>query len=180
MASFIVRSVAKPVSADANNPRTVTNNGYNTVYYGDADVDNGDTAVTIGNSVTLTGTKYFVSAGTSNLSVLEPDTVDAGEIAASAVTTAKIADSAVTAAKLGLTKTTYTQTYSTASATVPNATASSVATTGASNSSPYGYTGAAQADAIVTALNATIVDVANVKKVVTQIIDDLQLNNAAG
>jgi hypothetical protein len=69
---------------------------------------------------------------------------------------------------------TYTQTYSTASRTVPAATASAVATTGATNSSPYGFTGAAQADALVAAVNANEVDILNVKKVVTAIIDDLQ------
>lgn len=69
--------------------------------------------------------------------------------------------------------TAYTQTFSTAARTVPAATAAAVATTAATNSSPYGYA-QAQADAIVTALNATIVDVDALKKVVNSIIDDLQ------
>lgn len=68
----------------------------------------------------------------------------------------------------------YTQTYATASKTHSNPTAAAIATTGASNSSPYGYTTAAQADAIVTAVNALVADVANVKQVLNSVIDDLQ------
>lgn len=72
------------------------------------------------------------------------------------------------------TQSTYTQTYSTADTTVANATVAAVATTGATNSSPYGYSGATQADAIPVAINALAADVLQLKKVVTQIIDDLQ------
>ena len=67
----------------------------------------------------------------------------------------------------------FTQTYSTATRTHSNPTASSVATTAATNISPYGYA-QAQADAIVTAVNALIVDVANVKQVLNALIDDQQ------
>lgn len=74
----------------------------------------------------------------------------------------------------------YTQTYSTASKTVPAATQAAVATTGASNSSPYGYTGAAQADAIVAAVNAAGADILALKKVVTALIDDLQALGLVG
>ena len=71
--------------------------------------------------------------------------------------------------------TAYTQTYSTADKTHANPTGVSVATTAATNSSPFGYTGAAQADAIVTNLNAAIVDLADIKQLVNSVIDDLQL-----
>lgn len=74
---------------------------------------------------------------------------------------------------------TYTQTYSTAVATVANNTSAAVATTAATNVAPYGYA-QAQADAIVTAVNALQADVDNVKKVVNKIIDDLQANNLVG
>jgi hypothetical protein len=67
----------------------------------------------------------------------------------------------------------YTQTYSTATRTHANPTAVAVATTAATNSSPYGFA-QAQADAIVTAVNALVVDVAGVKQVLNSVIDDLQ------
>lgn len=70
--------------------------------------------------------------------------------------------------------TTYVQTYSTAAATVPAATVVAVATTGATITTPYGYVGAAQADAIPVAINALAADVLALKKVITQLIDDLQ------
>jgi hypothetical protein len=68
----------------------------------------------------------------------------------------------------------YTQTYSTASKTVPNATVAAVSTTGSSQVTPYGYTTSAQADAIPTAINALAADVLALKKVITALIDDLQ------
>lgn len=68
----------------------------------------------------------------------------------------------------------YTQTYSTATKTHSNPTASAISTTGSTNVTPFGYTTAAQADAIVAAINALIVDVANTKQVVNAIIDDQQ------
>lgn len=70
--------------------------------------------------------------------------------------------------------TAYTQTYSTADTTVAAATAAAVGTTGATNSSPYGYTTSTQADAIVTTLNALVADVAQLRKVLNSVIDDLQ------
>jgi hypothetical protein len=68
----------------------------------------------------------------------------------------------------------YTQTYSTASKTHPNMTAAAVGTTASTNITPYGYTTNTQADAIVTAINALITDVTDLKKVVNSIIDDGQ------
>ena len=89
----------------------------------------------------------------------------------------------------------YTQTYSTAAKTVPNATVTAqsdtvgaaVASTGATNVTPYGYA-EAQANAIVanvntlktdaaahtTAINALAADVLALKKVITALIDDGQ------
>lgn len=43
------------------------------------------------------------------------------------------------------------------------ATATDVATTGATGDTPYGYTTAAQANAIVTAINALVADVAAIR-----------------
>ena len=68
----------------------------------------------------------------------------------------------------------YTQTYSTATKTQSNITSAAVTTTAATNVAPFGYTTAAQADAIVTAVNALRTDLANVKQVLNAVIDDLQ------
>lgn len=73
----------------------------------------------------------------------------------------------------------YTQTYSTADKTHANPTATTVATTSATNSSPYGYS-QSQADAIVTAVNALVADVADVKQLVNSVIDDLQALGLVG
>lgn len=67
----------------------------------------------------------------------------------------------------------FTQTYSTTTATVPAATAVAVATTSATNSSPYGFS-QAQANAIVTGINAAIDDGLVNRKLINQIIDVLQ------
>lgn len=66
----------------------------------------------------------------------------------------------------------YTQTYSTTTRTHANITASAVATTAATLAS-YGFT-QAQADAVPVAINANATDIANVKQVLNQVIDDLQ------
>ncbi len=66
----------------------------------------------------------------------------------------------------------YTQTYSTASKTVPAATQAAVVTTGAALTS-YGYT-EAQANALVAAVNAAGADILALKQVVNALIDDLQ------
>lgn len=68
----------------------------------------------------------------------------------------------------------YTQTYSTATKTHNNISSSAVTTTAATNITPYGYTTQAQADAIVTAINAVRTDLTNLKGLVNSIIDDLQ------
>ena len=70
--------------------------------------------------------------------------------------------------------TAYTQTYATADTTVAAATAVAVGTTGSTTSTPYGYTTSTQADAIVTTLNALVADVLQLRKVLNQVIDDLQ------
>jgi hypothetical protein len=70
----------------------------------------------------------------------------------------------------------YTQTYSTATKTQSNISSSAVATTGATNIAPFGYTTAAQADDIITQLNKIRTDLANVKQVLNALIDDMQAN----
>lgn len=69
---------------------------------------------------------------------------------------------------------TFTQTYSTASATVAAATVVAPATTAATQTVPYGYAGAAQADAIPVAIVALIADVLALRKNINAIIDVLQ------
>lgn len=66
----------------------------------------------------------------------------------------------------------FTQTYSTAAYTIPDATAVAVATTGAATSS-YGYA-EAQANAIVAAVNALITDVLAIRKALNAVIDEIQ------
>ena len=68
----------------------------------------------------------------------------------------------------------YTQTYATASRTMPNLTSTAVTTTAATNVAPYGYLTAAQADDIITQINNLRTDVDNAKKVINQILDDAQ------
>ncbi|GAA1138201.1 hypothetical protein [Nocardioides aquiterrae] len=68
----------------------------------------------------------------------------------------------------------YTQTYSTATRTHSNPTATTVATTAATNTTPYGFTTQEQADALVTAVNALVADMANIKQFANSICDDLQ------
>lgn len=74
----------------------------------------------------------------------------------------------------------YTQTYSTATRTHPSPTATAVATTTATNVTPYGFTTAAQPNALVAAVNALITDLAETKKVLNAVIDDLQAHRLAG
>jgi hypothetical protein len=68
----------------------------------------------------------------------------------------------------------FTQTYATSSHTCANPLATAVATTAATNVVPFGYTTQAQADAIVTAINNLITDMANVKNNLNAVIDDGQ------
>jgi hypothetical protein len=74
----------------------------------------------------------------------------------------------------------YTQTYAVAAKTVPAATAAAVATTAATQTTPYGFGSAAQADAIPVAINANAADILALKKVVNALIDDLQTLGLAG
>ena len=68
----------------------------------------------------------------------------------------------------------YTQTYATADRTHANPLATSVATTAATQTTPWGFSTQAQADAIVTAINNLILDVADVKQIANSLIDDHQ------
>ena len=68
----------------------------------------------------------------------------------------------------------YTQTYATADKTHANPAQGAVATTAATNVSPYGYSTAAQADDIVTQLNNARTDILDLKQLVNSVIDDLQ------
>jgi hypothetical protein len=66
----------------------------------------------------------------------------------------------------------YTKTYSTASRTIPNATFTNLVTTAATNVAPYGFTTAAQADAIATKTNALAADVLILKQLIVSLVND--------
>ena len=75
--------------------------------------------------------------------------------------------------------TAYTQTFATADKTHAARTAAAVVTTAATNVAPYGYS-QAQADAIVTAINAVQVDLADTAQLLNSLIDDLQALGLVG
>jgi hypothetical protein len=66
----------------------------------------------------------------------------------------------------------YTKTYSTASRTIPNATFTNLVTTAATNVAPYGFSTAAQADAIATKVNALAADVLILKQLIVSLVND--------
>lgn len=68
----------------------------------------------------------------------------------------------------------YTQTYSAASRVHANPVAASVVAS-AVLVTPFGLSSSAQMDNLVLAVNGLVSDMANVKKVLNQVIDDLQL-----
>ena len=68
----------------------------------------------------------------------------------------------------------YTQTYSTASKTLPAATAADLATTATTQLTPYGFASQAQGDNIATQFNLLRADLDATKQVVNQLTDDLQ------
>lgn len=74
----------------------------------------------------------------------------------------------------------WTQTYSTASRTNSAITHAAVATTGATNVAPFGYTTAAQANDIVTQLNNALLEIEELKKLVNSLIDDQQALGLSG
>lgn len=74
----------------------------------------------------------------------------------------------------------YTQTYATADKTHANPGQAAVVTTAATSTTPFGYTTAAQADAIVTQLNNARLDILDLKQLVNSLIDDLQALGLAG
>lgn len=66
----------------------------------------------------------------------------------------------------------YTKTYATASRTIPVATFTNLVTTAATNVAPYGFTTAAQADAIATKVNALAADVLILKQLIVSLVND--------
>jgi hypothetical protein len=75
---------------------------------------------------------------------------------------------------------TLTQTYSTADATHAVAAQTAVATTGATNVTPFGYTTRAQANDIVAQLNNARLDILELKQFANSIADIVQATGAAG
>ena len=94
-----------------------------------------------------------------------------GSVNVQTVSTGKVGFYGVTAVTR---PTAYTQTYATADKTHANPTATSVVTTAVTQTTPYGYAGAAQGDAVATTINAIIVDLADLKQLTNSVIDDLQ------
>lgn len=68
----------------------------------------------------------------------------------------------------------YTQTYATADKTHANFTSADLATTAATQTTPWGFASQAQADDIATQFNLLRADVADLKQLANSIIDDLQ------
>jgi sirohydrochlorin ferrochelatase len=69
---------------------------------------------------------------------------------------------------------TLTQTYATADATHANPTGAAVVTTGVTQTTPFGFVGAAQGDAISTTINQIIVDLADLKQFVNSMANALR------
>lgn len=74
----------------------------------------------------------------------------------------------------------YTQTYATSSRTHAAPVATAPAATAATSTTPFGYSTAAQADAVRAGVADLITDVANVKQVLNAVIDDLQARGLLG
>ncbi len=74
----------------------------------------------------------------------------------------------------------YTQTHSSTGRTHSNMSSSAVSTTAATNVTPFGYSTAAQADAIVTQINNLRSDVSALKLLINSVIDDLQALGLVG
>ena len=76
--------------------------------------------------------------------------------------------------------TAYTQTFATADKTHAARTGVAVSTTAVTQTSPFGYAGAAQGDAVATTINQIIVDLADTAGVVNALVDDLQALGLVG
>jgi|GEM_PF-4933953 len=74
----------------------------------------------------------------------------------------------------------YTQTYATADKIHAAMTSADLATTTATQTTPWGFASQAQANAIATQLNAARADIIDVKQVVNSLIDDLQALGLVG
>ena len=173
-ALFNVDIRAKSVAASAKDPATISNVSGGTLYYKNAaDVDTGDSTLANGASVEVSEPNWVVAASGAPVKVQILRNADRDDTR----TTGKFAHSGTTVGFYGVTPaarpSAYTQTYSTASKTHAAPTAAAVATTAATSTSPFGYA-EAQANAIVAAINALVVDVANVKQVLNSVIDDDQ------
>ena len=127
--------------------------------------------VTANNGLTVATGKAVSIAGTSTLTVGTGATILGGTLAVTGTTT--VANFGMGSKTPVGAATTYTQTYNTAARTIPAATAAGVVTTGSTITTPYGYVGAAQADAIPVAINALEADVLALKKVVVAIVQDI-------
>lgn len=131
---------------------------------------------------TLTGTanQVIVTNGASSITLATPQgiaTVSSPTFAGLTVTS----NLAVTGTTLGfygvaaITRpTAYTQTYSLATKTHAAFTSADLVTTASTQTTPWGFSTAAQADAMATQFNALRVDVTNIKQLVNSAINDLK------
>jgi hypothetical protein len=132
------------------------NNGATDTYIGWATSGQLDLGVTSTNVVEITASKCLIKQTAEIDGALDHDGTTVGFYGVTPTTR----------------PTAYTQTYATATRTHSNPTATTVTDT----NGVAGFLAAADRTAMVDAVNALIVDVANVKQVVNQILDDLQLN----
>ena len=127
------------------------------------------------------GTTVFGGVTATDVTAIESDVTvaDGADLAVGSTTGTKIATASTQ--KLGFFGVTpvvqpsaLTQTYSTADATLATPAATAVATTGATAVTPFGFTTAAQADDIVTQLNALRSDQLDLAQFVNSLVDKLQ------
>lgn len=149
-------------------------------------------AATFADTVGVTGATTLAAMSATSITatgtVAVTDTLtmtDAKNIVVSGTTGTKIGTA--TTQKLGffnatpvVQQTAYTQTFSTADKTHAGRTAVSVATTGVTQTTPFGYVGAVQGDAVATTINQIIVDLADTAGVVNALVDDLQALGLVG
>lgn len=73
----------------------------------------------------------------------------------------------------------YTRTYDTAARTIPAAVAIAVPTTASTSTTPFGYS-QAQADDIVTTVNALVADNLALRQLIVALVHDLEAVGIAG
>ncbi len=126
---------------------------------------------------TATQTALNLKANLANPTLSGVTLADATDVTINATTGSKIGQSGSKIGFFGVTPalrpTAITQTYSTASATHANVT-QLAAPAGGTGATAGAYNSAANRDLMITSVNAARTDIANVKQVLNQVIDQLQ------